>query len=157
MRGTDLCVAHLTRNGRKTLLDDDVTDKLVAILSAGNYTDVACRAVNLSRRTFDSWMTRGKSSAESDARYRNFRERMVEARARGEVHLVAQIARASAESWQAAAFLLERQYPERWGRVSVRMRDDTTQPPDEAQTSSPDDPFTEVDELAQARSKRRIG
>jgi hypothetical protein len=30
------------------------------------------------------------------------------------------------ESWQAAAFLLERQYPDRWGRPAVRQEGEKT-------------------------------
>jgi hypothetical protein len=49
---------------------------------------------------------------------------------------------------------LERQYPERWGRVSVRYRDDDI--PTGALPDVPieQDPFAEVDELAKRRSTR---
>jgi hypothetical protein len=47
---------------------------------------------------------------------------------------------------------LERQHPERWGRVSVRARDEA--PPPAPAPASPADPFDEVDQLAERRRQR---
>jgi hypothetical protein len=149
MHGTDRCAAHLGKVGRKTHLDPDVTGKLVAILRAGNYIGVACRAVNVPERTYRDWMTRGRRRAPGDEAYAAFVEDIDRARATGEVANVAAIANAARESWQAAAWLLERQYPERWGRVSVRVRDDVPAPEPIPEPAA--DPFAEVDELAQRR------
>jgi hypothetical protein len=67
-----------------------------------------------------------------------------------EPHLVALIAKAARSQWRAAAWILERRYPERWGvRRDVR-RDE---PPD-ADTRSEDDPFAEVVALAERRRER---
>jgi hypothetical protein len=94
----------------------------------------------------------------ADAPFRAFRERMEEAKARGEVRNVAVIAKAATDgSWAAAAWLLERQHPERWGKPSVREREagageatgDVS-----AQVETEPDPFREVDELAQKRATR---
>jgi hypothetical protein len=65
-----------------------------------------------------------------------------------EPRLVAWIAKASRSNWRAAAWLLERTYPERWAATTRQRR------PDEDPHGQPD-PFAEfvVDELA-ARRKR---
>jgi hypothetical protein len=68
-------------------------------------------------------------------------------RATEEVRLVALDARAAQTQWRASAGLLERQYPERWGR-----RDRGATPP--AVMPPADDPFFEVDQLAEQRRKR---
>jgi hypothetical protein len=157
MIGSDRCAAHVGLVGPKTLLTNELTDQLATILRAGNYLGVALRAVGLHRRTFHDWMKRGTSERERDAEFRVFRERIRKARAEGEVRNVAHIARAAVQSWQAAAWLLERQYPERWARPTTReLRLD-----EEAPTGTPeasvveDDPFAEVDELAERRRQRR--
>jgi hypothetical protein len=64
-----------------------------------------------------------------------------------EQRLVAVIAAGARSNWRAAAWLLERQYPERWGRDRAKGLT--------AETGGEDDPFREVDELAEARRRRR--
>jgi hypothetical protein len=155
MEGSDRCVSHLGRVGRRTLLTSEVAEQLVAMLRAGNYLNIALRAVSVSRQTFHDWMRRGRSDDPGDAEFKLLRARVEQARAQGEARAVAQIAQAGATSWQAAAWLLERQYPDRWGRVSVRLRED--EPPPQAPAEGSDDPFAEVDELAEARRRRNGG
>ena len=153
MVGHDRCVAHLSLTGRKTNLTPELADQLVAMLRAGNYLRVALRAVGLDRRRYRDWMQRGRSGERRDRLYADFLGRIEKAKAEGEVRAVAQISRAAIEgNWAAAAWMLERQYPERWGRPSVRMRDEA--PPPVEETPSPTDPFREVDELAERRRVR---
>jgi hypothetical protein len=160
MRGHELCAFHLQRVGRASLLEPDVIDRLEAMLKAGNYIEVACRAAGVAPRTFRDWMVRGRSERPGDELYRELVGRIEQALAEGEVRNVAQIASAARENWQAAAWLLERGYPERWGRVSTRLRAPASVPPEE-DASAPaaghePDPFAEVDELA-ARRRARTG
>jgi hypothetical protein len=145
MRGADRCASHLGRVGRKGALTDDMTAQLEAILRAGNYLDVACNAVGIARRTFDGWVQQGR---EGNAAYADFAVRMDKARATGEVRNVAVIASAATDSWQAAAWLLERTAPERWARVSQR---ELAMPTPPADVTKADDPFAEADELAARR------
>lgn len=156
--GEDKCVHHRgAKPGTQPKLTAEVTERLVQLIKAGNYVAVAVRACGISRALFYQWLDRGASDAPADVEYHELRERVEHARAEAEARNVAAIASAARENWQAAAWLLERQHPERWGRVSVRVRDDATPPPDEVQISAPDDPFAEVDELAEARQRRRAG
>ena len=154
VEGSDRCNAHLGRIGRDTILTAELTERLCTILRAGNYLHVALRATGLGRSTFHLWMQRGKSYGARDALFHEFREQVSRARAEGEVRNVARIAAAAAESWQAAAWLLERQYPQRWGRPTTRSISVDPTPQDETparkQTSTPD-PFAEIDELATRR------
>jgi len=66
--------------------------------------------------------------------------------ATSEVVLVAQVASAAKTNWRAAAWLLERRFPERWGRARRPADDDEPTPP-----ATEPDPFAEVDELAERR------
>ena len=156
--GSERCAVHVrpdTLGGRPTKLTPELADRFVAMLKAGNYVTVAAHAAGLHRSTITVWLRRGQSQRVVDAPYREFRERVEQARAEGEVRNVAQIASAARESWQAAAWLLERQFPERWGRPSSPQRRE--QPPDEPAVAAAvaADPFEEVDELAERRRKQR--
>jgi hypothetical protein len=155
MAGSDRCSVHLGLGGRPTVLSDEVASQLVTMLRAGNYLHVAVRAAGLSKRTFNDWMQRGTSMLKKDRRYRELRDRVETARAEGQVRNVALVSQAAMTDWRAATWMLERQYPALWGAVSVRLRQPEEEPevadvvvPDE------DDPFREVDELAEARRRR---
>jgi hypothetical protein len=149
--GGELCGFHLARNkgGNPTLLTDEVTARLVTMLRAGNYIYVATQAAGISRQAFGEWMRRGASGEKADERYRGFREQIELAKAEGEAANVARIAQAGRDDWHAAAWILERSAPQRWARMSQReLEQGPTEPTLE------DDPFAEVDELAEARRRR---
>jgi hypothetical protein len=74
------------------------------------------------------------------------------ARVLAEERLIAQVAAAAKTNWRAAAFLLERHYPERW--APARPRADGELEP--VRADDPSDPFYEVDRLA-ARRRRQAG
>jgi hypothetical protein len=156
VHGRERCSSHLGLVGRETTLTSEITEQLVAMLRTGNYINVALRAVGVPRSTFTQWMRRGRGAGRANAEYRRFREQIDQAKAAGEVRAVASIATAARKNWQAAAWLLERQYPDRWGRTPMRMRD--SPPPVEQPVAEPEpgtlDPFAEVDELAAVRARR---
>lgn len=156
MHGSDRCSSHLGRATHPTSLTGDVVDRLVAMLRQGNYVQVAARVAGISRQTFYVWMQRGTSSQPADAPFVDFRERVEEALALGEARNVALIAKAAPDNWQAAAWLLERQYPQRWGRVSTQLRRelDESELARQAAERRGVDPFAEVDELAEKRQQR---
>jgi hypothetical protein len=157
MKGATLCAFHIQRVGRKSLLTPELIERLEQMLKAGNYIGVACRAVGIGEQTFRDWLRRGRTSdAPGDELYRELVERAELATAEGEVRNVAQIAAAARENWQAAAWMLERSYPERWGKVSTKLRLPTLPPeedPDRKPQERPHDPFAEVDELAARRAR----
>ena len=150
---TDRCFAHQTLRpvGRPTLLSETVTSQLCAMLRAGNYLHVAVKAAGISRGTFDRWIQQSKGG---DPTFVEFADRIDRARAEGQARHVALIAKSATEDWRAAAWLLERSHPQLWAGVSVRMRSDESSGTEEPVASSSDDPFAEVDELAQRRRQR---
>ena len=147
MRGSDRCASHMGRVGRKTVLTPQTTDQLVTMLRAGNYIGVALQAVGVAKASFRNWLTWGRSGHPD---FVEFAERIEKALVEGEVRNVAQIATAAQENWQAAAWLLERSHPERWGKVSTRLRLAAEEEEAPVQPEEPD-PFAQVDELAARR------
>lgn len=159
MPGSDRCASHLGLVGGRPAIEitDEIVERLTTMLRAGNYLHVAIAASGVSRATFMRWMQRGKSKRVSDVVFADLRERVEKARAEGEVRMVTVIAAAAQKGdWRAALAMLEREYPERWGPVGVRMRDDGPPPPVEAVDEPPpgDALFREIDELAERRSAR---
>jgi len=141
MAGTDLCVSHLGRTGRKTKLTLELTEQLVSMLRAGVPAATACARLSVSKSAYHEWL------AADDPLHARFAERVREAQATGEALLVTRIAAASTENWQAAAWLLERTVPERYARLSQRAL--------APEQEKPDDPFAEfvTDELAERRGR----
>lgn len=154
MAGYSRCYVHQVgvplNAGRPTLLTDEVADLLVASLRYGNYVTVASRSAGISWATFKVWMVRGREGEEP---YAALRERVEKARAEGQVRLVAIVAKAAETDWRAANWLLERQWPDQWGAVSVRVRAEAEAQP-ELEELTDFDPFSEFDELAERRSRR---
>jgi transposase len=151
------CVSHTGVNGRKSKLTRDVEARVVAIIAAGNHLEVAAAAGGIGLRTLHDWMARGNpaGTARRDAPYRRFRAAVERAQAEGEATLVTRIQKAAANgSWQAAAWLLERRYPERYTKPKVA--------PDELPSRAPapstpaeraEAEFAALDELAARRDR----
>jgi hypothetical protein len=130
------------------MLTDELQGQLVTMLRAGNVIHVACAAVGIDQRSYQRWMQRGRTGRQADRRHREFRVQVEQALAEAEARAVAQVARAAGEDWRAAAWWLERQFPDRWGRQLPRAADEAVLPALEPEPDS-------VDELASRRHTRR--
>lgn len=169
IEGSEFCVSHVAGLvGRKSKLEEAVVQRLVDLLKAGNYIDVALTAAGVGKSTFYDWLERGnpEGTKKDDAAFRDFRQRIDQARAEGEARNVAIIAKAASTDWKAAAWILERQHPERWARTTQRPVAESNLPrtgdaaPAEAPTAEratsealDDAPLTQ-DELAKRRAAR---
>jgi transposase len=101
---------------RAISLNNDIQERIVRAIQAGNYQETAARFGGIGVSTFYKWMARGLEEPES--KYGEFREAIENAKAQAEVFDVALIDQAAKDgSWQAAAWKLERKFPHRWGRV----------------------------------------
>lgn len=150
--GAPVCATHAgAKVGRPSGLTREVADRIVRILAAGGYVQTAAVAAGITVHQLEKWLARGRPDGDDplDEPHRELRARIEQARAEGETRNVALIAQAALTNWQAAAWLLERQYPERWARPSQRETAAPSAPP----ARDPSDPFAEVDELAQRRTR----
>lgn len=110
---------------RPTKLTQELTDRIVLAIRAGNYSKVAAEMAGIGETTFYRWLELG---AKDDAKkeYREFRESIKRAEAEAEVRSVALIRQAAdGGTWQAAAWYLERKHGDRWGR-NDKIRQEVT-------------------------------
>ena len=94
------------KNGRPTKLNPQVQAKICDLILAGNYPDVAAGACGIGRATYYAWMQKGDE--QKTGIYSDFRDAILKARQESEAHLIALVRKASIDSWQAAAWMLER-------------------------------------------------
>lgn len=106
LRGIDL------RAG-ETLWTQELQDKLVRYILAGNYAEVAARACGINKATFHEWLLKGGRGIEP---FRALADAVESAAAQAEVRDVVLIGEAAKRQWQAAAWRLERKNYKRWGR-----------------------------------------
>ena len=98
---------------RRTKLTPETKEDIVKALRAGNSRRDSALYAGVSETTFYSWMARGR---EGEPLYAEFLEAVEKAEAQSVVRNVAIIQRAAEETWQAAAWWLERKRPDDWGR-----------------------------------------
>ena len=87
---------------------------------AGHYREVACKLAGIERKTLLNWLKRGER--EQSGVYRDWY--LAVERAEAEVFHPKNIETASAKSWFATAWFLERKHPERWGKREAPPADD---------------------------------
>ena len=101
--------------GRPTKLTPEVQATIVNALAAGTYLETAASAAGVERHTLNAWLKNG-AQCKSGVQ-REFSTAIKKALASAELRFGATIAIASQSQWQAAAWMLERRYPARWGRI----------------------------------------
>lgn len=92
----------------------EIQAKIVQALRAGNYLETAAAYAGIRKQEVLDWRRRGER--EESGPYHEFALAVEQALAAAEVRDVAIVAKAAEENWQAAAWRLERMFPERWGR-----------------------------------------
>lgn len=100
------------RAGRKTKLSPTVKSRICSVLANGNYIQTACAVARIHVSQFFRWMEKGEHA--KSGIYREFYDAVKEAEQTAELACLAEIRQD--ESWQSKAWVLERRFPERWGR-----------------------------------------
>lgn len=103
------------RPGRPSKLTEDTKTALLNAIKAGLTYDLACGAAGISFQTFRNWQERGEAAKSGE--YFEFLEDLKEAEGQGGQRLITLINRSANEGqWAAAAWILERRYPENFAR-----------------------------------------
>jgi hypothetical protein len=108
-------MAQRKRPGRPSKLTPEITYRIAELIRAGNYREVAARAAGIGTTTFYRWLDEG--ARQNRGQFREFWDAIKRAEAEAECKSVAVIdAAAQGGTWHAAAWRLERMFPDRWGR-----------------------------------------
>ena len=109
------------------LLDNKIIEEFDKLLSEGASIVTACDIIGISNKTYYNWKNKAEEISEAkdqkEELFLHFLHVIKKARAEFKHKTLKVINRASIDSWQAAAWLLERMYPEEFGRVGLDYRD----------------------------------
>ena len=110
--------------GRPTKLTREMFPEIIDLIKMGNYVETACAVEGINKTTYYYWLKKAHKSSESNI-YTEFRDEVMKAKAWSEARDVAIISKASEKNWQAAAWKLERKYPNSWGRQKLEIEHPT--------------------------------
>jgi transposase len=100
---------------RPTKLNPERQAQICGYVAEGHSREVAAQACGVAATTVYRWMKRGE--ANPDSSYGEFCTALKRADAEAEIACLRTIkAAANAGDWKAAAWMLKRRYPEKWGR-----------------------------------------
>lgn len=112
-------MSRKNHGGRPTKLTDEVQRAICRGIRMGNYIETAALLAGVSKQTFYTWVKKGHAEREAgrNGKYARFLDAVEKAQAEAEALDLAIITKAAREGqWQAAAWRLERKFPDRWGR-----------------------------------------
>lgn len=100
---------------RPTKLNAQTQSMILAFISAGAPIQVACAAVGINKDTYFHWL---KLAGQGRQAYIAFKEAVDKANAQAVVKNVRVVSKSAAAGvWQAAAWWLERRFPDEWART----------------------------------------
>lgn len=102
--------------GRKTKLTPQLIVDAEKLVKVGNYVVTVCEYIGIDESTWYRWMRDGEKARTGIKR--KFYKTIKKAEAEAEIRLIADLQKIAQVDlkWQALAWMLERKYPERWGR-----------------------------------------
>ncbi len=104
---------------RPRKLTPRIAARLVDALNQGAAIDVAANYVGVSRRIVYKWIEDGRAA--DGGRLAVFADLVDQALASAELRLQLVVKKEAQSNWKAAAWLLERRFPERWGPRRVEV------------------------------------
>lgn len=116
--------------GRPTKLTPELQEEILDLVREGNYAKTACLAVGITERTLQHWKARaeehtnGHEPPENEKVYVQFFRLLKDAEAKAESDLLKKV-RTAKPGWQAWMTIMERRWPNRWGRSEKRIHEHT--------------------------------
>lgn len=109
--------------GRDTHCTPQVIKFAARLHAAGLSIPVLCKAMGIRPDVAMVWSARGRAdlAAGIDSPFSQWWCAMEEAKGASEANLVRLVSAGAASDWKAAAFLLERRFPQRWGKPEHRL------------------------------------
>ena len=108
--------------GRPTKLTPDVQELIVDGINAGLTYGMSCARAGVDTATFYRWLEKGEVA--KSGVFREFCDAISRAKADSALRLVSQITLQAPADWRAAAFMLERRFPDDYGkRTEVTGKD----------------------------------
>jgi len=108
---------------RPSKLTPQVQEKICAAVEEGVSFETACEVADVAAATGWEWLARGMDrdpDRPTTPDFAEFAEALTRARARAEMREVQLIVKHAEDDWRAAAWMLERRAPERYGRNPVQ-------------------------------------
>ena len=106
---------HKGKLGVPTKLTPELTERILTSIRMGNYVDVAAIGAGIPRDRIKEWLFKG---AKGHRTYKQFTLDISQAIAESEERDLSLIDMAAMQGfWQAAAWKLERKFPNRWGKI----------------------------------------
>lgn len=101
--------------GAPTKFTPEIAENIIQSIRMGNYVDVAALCAGIQRDRLKEWLYKG---ANGHRTYKQFTQDIQQAIAESEQRDLTLIDMAAMQGfWQAAAWKLERKFPNRWGKV----------------------------------------
>jgi len=105
----------MTQTGRKTKLTSELQKQICDLIKRGNYTKTACLAVGIDESCYYKWIKRGEEA--KTGIYFQFVQSIKRVQEEAKVRYLERIREAADNgNWTAAAWFLERKYPDEWGK-----------------------------------------
>lgn len=113
--------------GRPTILTEELQKRITDVIRAGNYIETAAAYAGINKTTLYDWMKRGaaeqkrvhetgRKPQKKELPFLEFSNAVEKALAESEIRDVTRIGDASRSDWKAAAWRLERKFPQKWGK-----------------------------------------
>ena len=109
-------LANRILRGRPSKCDENTIRDIVEAIEAGSAFAPACVAAGIAPMTASRWIQRGKEHLDQNkaSDYATFVEMLVRATAKGQTTHAKFLA--TSDDWRARGFILERRYPDEWGK-----------------------------------------
>lgn len=115
----------MAKSGKERLTQDGIRTAL-KLCRAGLPDCQIAAVLGVSKETYSRWINHPKTDNQNQ-----LRQQLKKADAEREAALVTRIMRASDDTWQAAAWLLERRYPDRYAKPVRPVEDRSAERDDE--------------------------